>query len=172
MTSSGLGIIGIEFANIFNALLELRMPSFWSVATWQLLQETRNGYGCRQRTHDITQKVMEKATVEEFTYVPLPGNDEEFIQMKLNDGTAFETDLFFSAIGRYPIGKDETMGLDSAGVEVADRGMVNVDKKTFETSSKNVYAAGDVIGAPALASMSMEYGTSPTCCVCHVQRER
>ena len=41
-------------------------------------------------------------------------------------------------------------------VAVADRGMVNVDLKTLKTSSKNVYAAGDVIGAPALASTSME----------------
>eukprot|EP00984_Skeletonema_dohrnii_P038435 scaffold41664_cov266-Skeletonema_dohrnii-CCMP3373.AAC.1 len=76
--------------------------------------------------------------------------------MKLNDGSTMQTDLFFAATGRYPVGKNEETGLESAGVEVADRGMVGIDKKTLATSSKNVYAAGDVIGPPALASTSME----------------
>jgi NAD(P) transhydrogenase len=94
--------------------------------------------------------------VDEFSYVPPPGADEEYIQMKLNDGSTMETDLFFAATGRYPVGKNEETGLASAGVDIADRGMVNIDKTTLLTSSKNVYAAGDVIGAPALASTSME----------------
>jgi len=64
--------------------------------------------------------------------------------------------LFFAATGRYPVGKKEDAGLEAAGLEVADRGMVSIDKKTLATTSKNVYAAGDVIGAPALASTSME----------------
>merc|ERR1719261_2255111 len=89
-------------------------------------------------------KIREGTTVEEFSYVPPVGADDEYIKMELNDGSTMETDLFFAATGRYPVGKNEETGLESAGVDIADRGMVNIDKKTLSTSSKNVYAAGDV----------------------------
>jgi len=101
-------------------------------------------------------EILENTTVEKFTYVPPPEANEEYIKMKLNDGSTLESDLFLAATGRYPVGKNEDSGLEAAGVEVADRGMVEIDKSTLATSSKNVYAAGDIIGAPALASTSVE----------------
>mmetsp|Transcript_7162 Transcript_7162/g.15145 ORF Transcript_7162/g.15145 Transcript_7162/m.15145 type:complete len:682 (+) Transcript_7162:137-2182(+) len=160
VTISGLGIIGIEFANIFNALgvkdvtilvrgdvetSAKKLGMDMDVANVLMKLLTKSGV-----------KIREATTVEEFSYVPPPGADDEYIKMKLNDGSTMETDLFFAATGRYPVGKNDDAGLEAAGLEVADRGMVSIDKVTLATTSKNVYAAGDVIGAPALASTSME----------------
>ena len=99
---------------------------------------------------------MERTTVGEFTHVSSLGVDDEYIKLKLSDKSTVEIHLFFATTGCSPVGKNEESGLASAGVDIADRGMVNIDKKSLATSSRNVYAAGDVIGAPALASTSGE----------------
>ena len=160
VTISGLGIIGIEFANIFNALgvedVRILVRGDVETSTKKLGMDLDVANELMRLLKESGVKVMEGTSVAEFTYVPPPGADEEYIQMKLNDGSTLETDLFFAATGRYPVGKNEETGLASAGVDVADRGMIEIDKSTLITSSKNVYAAGDVIGAPALASTSME----------------
>lgn len=48
--------------------------------------------------------------------------------------------------------------LQAIGVEPDERGLLNVDD-SYETAQAGVYACGDVIGYPALASISMEQGT-------------
>jgi len=160
VTISGLGIIGIEFANIFNALgvedVNILVRGDVETSTKKLGMDMDVANELMRLLKKSGVKVIEGTSVSEFTYVPPPGADDEYIEMKLNDGSTMQTDLFFAATGRYPVGKNEETGLESAGVEVADRGMVGIDKKTLATSSKNVYAAGDVIGPPALASTSME----------------
>ena len=160
VTISGLGIIGIEFANIFNALgvedVNILVRGDVETSTKKLGMDLDVANELMRLLKKSGVKILEGTTVDEFSYVPPPGADDEYIQMKLNDGSTMETDLFFAATGRFPVGKNEDTGLASAGVDIADRGMVNIDKKTLVTSSKNVYAAGDVIGAPALASTSME----------------
>ena len=160
VTISGLGIIGIEFANIFNALgvkdVNILVRGDVETSTKKLGMDMDVANELMRLLKKSGVKVLEGTSVSEFSYVPPPGADDEYIEMKLNDGSTMQTDLFFAATGRYPVGKNEETGLESAGVEVADRGMVGIDKKTLATSSKNVYAAGDVIGPPALASTSME----------------
>ena len=160
VTISGLGIIGIEFANIFNALgvkdVNILVRGDVETSAKKLGMDMDVANELMRLLTESGVKVLEGTSVDEFSYVPPPSADEEYIQMKLNDGSTMETDLFFAATGRYPVGKNEETGLASAGVDIADRGMVNIDKTTLLTSSKNVYAAGDVIGPPALASTSME----------------
>lgn len=51
----------------------------------------------------------------------------------------------------------EKTGIDKLGITVNSRGVIEVDKN-FRTNKKNIYAAGDVIGHPALASTSFEQG--------------
>ncbi|WP_292279820.1 FAD-dependent oxidoreductase, partial [Mesorhizobium sp.] len=55
-------------------------------------------------------------------------------------------------------GNIASLGLDAVGIEADARGRVKVDPQTFQTSVPNIYAAGDVIGFPSLASTSMEQG--------------
>ena len=160
VTISGLGIIGIEFANIFNALgiedVTILVRGDVETSAKKLGMDMDVANVLIKLLTESGVKIREGTTVEEFSYVPPVGADDEYIKMELNDGSTMETDLFFAATGRYPVGKNEETGLEAAGLEVADRGMVSIDKTTLATTSKNVYAAGDVIGAPALASTSME----------------
>jgi NAD(P) transhydrogenase len=54
-------------------------------------------------------------------------------------------------------GSTEGLGLQEAGVKTDARGRIVVDQ-TYRTTAEGIYAAGDVIGPPALASVSMEQG--------------
>eukprot|EP00956_Cyclotella_meneghiniana_P021889 scaffold40578_cov72-Cyclotella_meneghiniana.AAC.3 len=156
VTISGLGIIGIEFANIFSALgvedVKILVRGDIASSTKKLGMDMDVANELMRLLKESGVQILEATTVEEFLYVPPPENNDELIQMKLNDGSILETDLFFAATGRYPMGKCTETGLGKAGLEVADRGMVSIDKKSLKTSSNNVYAAGDCIGPPALAS--------------------
>ena len=60
------------------------------------------------------------------------------------------------------VGNTKDLGLELAGVEVTERGLIVVDD-AFRTSAPTVYAAGDVIGRPALASTSMEQSRVAVC---------
>lgn len=157
---SGLGIIGIEFANIFNTLgvkdVKIIVRGDVASSTKKLGMDMDVANELMRLLKESGVQILEGTSVDEFTYVPPPENTDDLIKMKLNDGSFLETDLFFAATGRYPIGKCEETGLANAGLDIADRGMVNICKTSLETSSKNVYAAGDCIGPPALASTSME----------------
>jgi NAD(P) transhydrogenase len=64
------------------------------------------------------------------------------------------------AVGR--TGNVEGLGLPDAGVEVDSRGHIRVDQ-SFQTTSEGIYAAGDVIGPPGLASVSMEQARVAMC---------
>jgi NAD(P) transhydrogenase len=59
-------------------------------------------------------------------------------------------------------GETDGLGLKEAGVATDERGRILVDDH-YETSVPRVFAAGDVIGPPALASVSMEQGRVATC---------
>ena len=54
------------------------------------------------------------------------------------------------------------LALDDAGVDIDDRGRIKVDD-CYRTSAPGIYAAGDVIGPPALASVSMEQARVAVC---------
>ncbi len=86
--------------------------------------------------------------------------DETGLRVELSDGTELRPDKLLVASGRS--GNTETLDLDKAGVEMDERGRIIVDD-TYKTSAPNVYAAGDVIGPPALASTSMEQGRVAAC---------
>jgi len=73
----------------------------------------------------------------------------------LKSGRKIETDVVLIALGRQ--GNTMELGLEKAGVIVNERGIIPVNER-FETNVPNILAAGDVIGAPALASTSMEQG--------------
>jgi NAD(P) transhydrogenase len=60
------------------------------------------------------------------------------------------------------VGNTDGLGLETAGVQVDTRNRIVVDE-TFRTTAESIYAAGDVIGPPALASVSMEQGRVAAC---------
>jgi NAD(P) transhydrogenase len=66
-----------------------------------------------------------------------------------------ETDLVFFAAGR--VSNTERLGLKKTGIDLNERGAIVVNK-FFQTAVPNIYAAGDVIGPPALAATSIMQG--------------
>ena len=65
------------------------------------------------------------------------------------------------AAGR--VGATDSLNLEACGLAADDRGRLKVDKATFQTTVPHIYAAGDVIGFPSLASTSMEQGRIAAC---------
>jgi NAD(P) transhydrogenase len=75
------------------------------------------------------------------------------VSLTMKDGHCFVVDKVLYAAGRSS--NVEGLNLDGIGVTTGNRGLVCVDEN-YRTSVPNIYAAGDVIGFPALSSTSME----------------
>src|SRR5260370_30118576 len=66
-------------------------------------------------------------------------------------------------VGAGGVGGTDRLNLEAAGIAVDHRGRIAVDPVTLQTSVPHIYAAGDVIGFPSLASTSMEQGRVAAC---------
>jgi NAD(P) transhydrogenase len=86
--------------------------------------------------------------------------DGEGLVVKIPGHDIAQADKVLFAAGR--VGNTEGLALDEIGVAVDDRGRVSVDD-CYRTSAPGIYAAGDVIGPPALASVSMEQARVAAC---------
>lgn len=82
------------------------------------------------------------------------------LHVDLGDGTSASPDMVLFAAGR--VGNTAGLGLDDAGIDLDARGRIIVDEH-YQTSAHRIYAAGDVIGPPALASVSAEQGRVAAC---------
>ncbi|MCC6904899.1 MAG: FAD-dependent oxidoreductase, partial [Anaerolineae bacterium] len=77
----------------------------------------------------------------------------EGVRLALSNGGVIKADAVLVAAGRQS--NSSGLGLEAAGVALGERGLILVNEQ-YQTSVPNIYAAGDVIGFPALASASME----------------
>ncbi|HZF16201.1 MAG TPA: Si-specific NAD(P)(+) transhydrogenase [Steroidobacteraceae bacterium] len=82
------------------------------------------------------------------------------LDIALDDGTSLRADKMLIAQGR--IANVEGLGLDAIGVKLSARGLIEVNDELC-TTVRGIYAAGDVIGPPALASAAMEQGRRAAC---------
>jgi NAD(P) transhydrogenase len=82
------------------------------------------------------------------------------LRVRLAGGEVLAPDKVLFAAGR--AGNTEGLGLAAAGVRVDPRGRIVVDER-YRTSVEWLYAAGDVIGPPALASVAAEQGRVAAC---------
>jgi len=82
------------------------------------------------------------------------------IDLKLKDGSLLNCEKVLYAAGRNSNTAD--LNLPAAGVQTGNRGLLVVNEH-YQTSVPNIYAAGDVIGFPALASTSMEQARVAMC---------
>ena len=79
---------------------------------------------------------------------------------KLEDGTSFRSEKLLSATGR--VANVKGLQIERAGLSLNERGVISVDSHC-RTAVANIFAAGDVIGPPSLASASMEQGRRASC---------
>jgi NAD(P) transhydrogenase len=143
----GAGVIGCEYASIFSALgVEVHLIDSRSALLPHMDREiVRVLLGELQNRLGVTLHLAcEVQTIEK------SGND---VAITLRNGQCIVVDTVLYAAGR--TSNVESLGLDAAGVKTGNRGLVLVDE-SYRTNVPNIYAAGDVIGFPALASTSME----------------
>lgn len=147
----GAGAIGVEFAYFYNSigtevtLVELQ-KTLVPVEDEDIGKELAKIYkkkGINIFTESSVEKVEKKGKGVKVTIKTKNGNEE------------VEADVFLSAVG--VTGNIEDIGLDKAGVKT-EKGAIKVDKKTYKTTADNIYAIGDVIGAPWLAHKASHEG--------------
>jgi NAD(P) transhydrogenase len=147
MAIIGAGVIGAEYGCTFQALgAEVHIIDGRDVLLPFLDHEVSKALAASLERSGIV--FHWKETVKKCT--PLPGDG---VRLEFSSGAAIDFDAVLVAAGRKS--NTENLGLDRAGVKAGDRGLIPVDEH-YRTNVENIYAAGDVIGFPALASTSME----------------
>ncbi len=151
----GAGVIGVEYATIFSALdvhVTLVEP-----------RDSMLDFIDRELIDDFTHQLRDRGMVLRFgrKVEKVSREDSGKCRIDMEDGRTIRSDIVLFAAGR--MGATEPLGLSKCDLEVDHRGRVSVDPETFQTSTPNIYAAGDVIGFPSLASTSMEQGRIAVC---------
>ena len=156
MTVIGAGVIGIEYASIFNSLdVHVTLVEPRDSMLDFVDKELINDFTYQLRDRGMVLRFGEQAT--KVTYDEKRRNCE----VELEGGRRIRSDVVLFAAGR--MGATGELNLGACGLESDHRGRLSVDPKTFCTSVKGIYAAGDVIGFPSLASTSMEQGRIAAC---------
>jgi NAD(P) transhydrogenase len=144
----GGGVIGVEYACMFATLgvrviLVEKRPRLLEFADSEMIE----ALSYHLRDIRVTMRLNEEVeSVEE-----QPG----CVIANLQSKKKITGDALLYAIGRQ--GNVDELNLKAAGIEADARGRIKVDED-FRTSQPNIFAAGDVIGFPSLASVSMEQG--------------
>jgi NAD(P) transhydrogenase len=153
LTVVGGGVIGCEYASIFAALgvkVSLvdgrdRVLPFLDPELSQLL---------RVRLMELGVEFLLEERVTNIA------RTDSGVRLTLKSGKSIAPDAVLFAAGRR--GAVEGLALEKAGLELNQRGYLEVNA-FYQTSVPTIYAAGDVIGFPALASTSMEQGRVAAC---------
>lgn len=154
LTVIGAGVIGIEYATIFSALdisvtvIEPR-SSILSFIDDELIAEF---------THDLRDRGIKLLLGCKAKAVH---SHDGYCIVDISDGRKVKSDMVLYAAGR--VGASGDLGLDKIGLSADSRGRLKVNPETFETEVSNIYAAGDIIGFPSLASTSMSQGRIAVC---------
>jgi NAD(P) transhydrogenase len=145
----GGGVIGVEYTCMFSALgvrvtLVERRPKLLEFAD----QEIVEALSYHLRDTRVTMRLNEEVeSVEE--------SADGTVVANLESKKKLQGDALLYAVGRQ--GNVDELNLSAIGLEADKRGRIPVDKD-FRTKVRSVFAAGDVIGFPSLASVSMEQG--------------
>jgi NAD(P) transhydrogenase len=159
----GGGVIGTEYACIFAALgCKVTLVNARARLLQQLDPDASEALETAM-TRRLGISVVDNTDVERVTV------HEQVADVLLTNGTALQADCVLVTIGRR--GNTEELDLPSAGVTVNTRGYIDTDP-FYRTSTSNIYAAGDVIGFPALASVSMEQARVAICHAFDLQYKR
>ncbi|TCQ28362.1 Si-specific NAD(P)(+) transhydrogenase [Rhizobium sp. PP-CC-3G-465] len=150
MAVIGAGVIGIEYATIFSALdTAVTIIDPKSTMLDFIDKEIVEDFTYQLRDRNMKLHLGQKADKVE----RLPDGK---CQITLDSGRVIICEMVLFAAGR--MGATESLNLAAAGLQADTRGRLSVNPETFQTSVPNIYAAGDVIGFPSLASTSMEQG--------------
>jgi NAD(P) transhydrogenase len=145
----GGGVIGVEYACMFATLgvrviIVEKRPRLLEFADAEMIEALSYHMRDRRATMRLNEEVE--------SVVEMPDGK---VAKELGSKKRILGDALLYAVGRK--GNIERLNLKAAGIEADDRGRIKVDAD-FRTSQPNIFAVGDVIGFPSLASVSMEQG--------------
>ncbi len=153
----GAGVIGCEYATIFAALgvrvtVIDKRKRLLDFLDWEITDALAH----HMRDNRVTLRLGEEvAGVELYT-----DDQGEHVRIKLASGKQVVSEKALYAIGR--TGATDALNLSAAGLDADERGRISVNAD-FQTAQPHIYAVGDVIGFPSLASTSMEQGRLASC---------
>jgi NAD(P) transhydrogenase len=145
----GGGVIGVEYTCMFATLgvrviLVEKRPRLLEFADAEIVE----ALSYHLRDHRVTMRLNEEVeSVEEAAGCGVIAN--------LQSKKKISGDALLYAVGRQ--GNVDDLNLEAAGIAADTRGRISVDAE-YRTTQPHIYAAGDVIGFPSLASVSMEQG--------------
>lgn len=150
----GAGVIGTEYACMFATmgvdvrLLDRRTELFRFV----------DPEVCEALTYHMRNERITLYLGKDFREIR--GDSDGKVITTLTNNRQIKTDMLLFASGR--AGAIAELNLDAAGVKTSSRGLIEVNEH-LQTNVEHIFAAGDIIGFPALASTSMEQGRQAAC---------
>lgn len=155
----GGGVIGAEYACIMATLgARVTLVEARPHVLGFLDQEISEAFQYHMRRMGITLRLGEK--VENIEILPPHNGDGILVQATLESGKSLRARTLLYSIGRQGLCK--SLALENVGIEYDDRERLKVNEH-YQTNVPHIYAAGDVIGFPALASTAMEQGRHAAC---------
>jgi len=151
----GAGVIGVEYATIFSAL---------DVHTTLIEpRDTMLDFVDSELLEDFTYQLRDRGMVLRFgrKVEKVSRMENGGCEIELEGGRRIRSEMLLFAAGR--MGATDALNMQACGLEVDHRGRLKVDPHTLQTNVPHIYAAGDVIGFPSLASTSMEQGRIAAC---------
>lgn len=150
----GAGVIGLEYGSMFSAMgVEVTLVDHNSkilpFVDEQIMEELMvhlQNQGTNFRLSETVSKVVK--------------NEKGLVEVKLGSGLELEAETFLYAVGR--LANSDTLNLEAVGIKADERGRLEVNEN-FQTQVSHIYAAGDIVGFPALAASSMEQGRLASC---------
>ena len=169
----GGGVIGTEYACMMATLgVKVTLVEGRSEVLGFLDTEITEAFQYHMRRIGITLRLGEKvAGIErllscDVSGEPAPGNGDPaspappLVQATLESGKHLRAQTLLYCVGRQ--GTTEALRLENAGLAPDDRQRLKVNAN-YQTEVKHIYAIGDVVGFPALASTAMEQGRLAVC---------
>jgi len=153
----GAGVIGTEFASMFARLgVRVTLVERSDRVLGFLDSQIGEALQYHLRSRGITMRLNEEV-IEVVRHDP---ETKSRVESRLKSGKVLHSDALLYCLGRQ--GTTDSLNLSAVGLAGDDRGRMVVDE-TFCTTNKDIYAVGDVIGFPALASTSMNQGRMAAC---------
>lgn len=150
ITIYGAGVIGCEYASIFRNLdIKVNLVNTRSKLLEFLDDEIIDALSYHLRDRGVLIRHNE-------SFERIEGHDDGVV-LYLNSGKQLKTDVLLWAAGR--TGNTDGLGLDAVGIEPNHRGYLAVNDY-FQTEVPSIYAVGDIIGYPSLASAAYTQGRS------------
>lgn len=144
----GAGVIGTEYATIF-ATMGVKVTLIHDKGTLLPFLDEDIIDGLKDVLNESSVQILMNESIDNVS------KSNGFVTTCLKSGKKIESEMFLYASGRS--GNIFDLKLENIGLTPTSRGYLEVSP-SFQTKVENIYAAGDVVGFPSLASTSMEQG--------------